>query len=197
MKEIEVSLFPNDPNSQKRKIAVTNHLYIDRSDIKNYDCKNFYGLSNEKVVCLKYFGYVSCSKIITDENGDIKKVFVKFLEEINGNIKKNCKGILHWLSVKEAVDCEVRIFDYLFNVDDPNSLEDFKSEINKNSLKFLKNAKISKKLAVDIGEGFRKNRHYQFERVGYFIEDLDSEKNKIVFNMSVGLNEKEKSKINE
>lgn len=195
MKEIEVSLFPNDPNSKKRKLIATNHLYIDRSDVKNYDCKNFYGLSNEKVVCFKYFGYFSCSKIITDENGEVQKVFVKFLEGIDGNIKKNCKGILHWLAVREAVDCEVRIFDYLFNVDDPNSLEDFKSEVNKNSLKIMKNAKISQNLVDDIGK--ENKRHYQFERVGYFFEDLDSEKNKIVFNMSVGLNEKEKSKITE
>ncbi len=163
--------------------------------MKNYDCKNFYGLANDKIVCLKYFGYVSCSKIITDEKGEIQKVVVKFLEEINENIKKQCKGILHWLSISEAENCEVRIYDYLFNIEDPSSLEDFKQAINKNSLKILKNAKINKSLAQTISEGADKKKHYQFERIGYFLEDYDSKRSNLVLNMSIALNEKEKSKI--
>lgn len=190
MKEISIPIFPRDPTKGTRKIIMTNRIYIDRNDIRNQQMKNFFGVCQDGMVCFKYFGYVSCKKINLDNEGNIKQIIVNFKEEVHSDNKKKCKGILHWISDKESIDCEIRVYDYLFKIDEPNLIEDFMKEINENSLKVYKNAKIHKDLLFQRNE----RKHYQFERLGYFIEDYDSNENKLIFNMSVSLNEKEKIK---
>jgi glutaminyl-tRNA synthetase len=98
---------------------------------------------------------------------------------------------LHWISHEDSVDCELRLYEVLFNVYDPNSLPNYLDGVNKNSLLIVKGAKMNKNLL-----NLKKENHVQFERLGYYVLDQDSdlENSKFVWNRTVSLSEKAKQK---
>jgi len=182
-RNLKVLRHPKDEKRGFREIKLKKHLFIERKDVKMNDEKDFYGLSIDKTVCLKYAGFIKCSKIEVDsKTGEINTVYAKFIDNKDSKIK----GVIHWIAEDEARNCEVRLFEHLFKMDDPLSLEDFRKGLNERSKCVMKGCKVHKEFTG------RENSHYQFERIGYFVLDKDTLGTNFVFNMAVGLREKNK-----
>ena len=128
---------------------------------------------------------IKIAKIIEGAEG-IEKIEAEVVEE------GKPKSFLHWISKEETIDCEVRVYDLLFKVHDPNELEDYLTAFNKDSLKIMSKAKINKNL-----KHLKVEDKVQFERIGFFAVDRDSkvEEGRFVFNKTVSLQDKEKQKI--
>ena len=174
---------PKDLNKGNREIFLTKKIFIEKKDVRIKDEVGFFGLAINKIICLKYVGFIECIDI-KEENGEIIEIKARYIGE---NYKEKSKGVIHWISEKYSRDCEIRLFEHLFKVEDPNSLEDFKEGLNEKSKIVMKGCKIHKDFEGNECE------NYQFERIGYFILDKDSKGKEYVFNMSVGLKEKHKS----
>lgn len=170
-------------------------LFIERSDFKNEDSKKFYGLAPGKSVRLKYAFNITCNSIVRDKTGGIDHVLctADFTNE-----GPTPKGVLHWVSDGAALfDVEVRLYEDLFTTEKPGS--SWREEINPNSLVVVQTAKMNRFAQKRASEWEKKpwECNFQFERVGYFCLDEDSEpaKNKLVFNRTLPLKEsKEKRK---
>jgi len=183
VKYVTVLNHPKDNAMGNRNIPYTRIMYIDRSDFKEKDEEDFYGLALNKEVGLRYLFNVTCTEVIK-ERGEVKELRV-----IADFEKKNKpKGHIHWVSQpepgKEPQAAEVRLYDVLFKSDDPGSLENWIEDINPDSLIVVPNALIEPSLnSVKVEERF------QFERVGYFCVDPDTTASKTIFNRTVTLKE--------
>ncbi|TDH29282.1 glutamine--tRNA ligase/YqeY domain fusion protein [Segetibacter sp. 3557_3] len=170
----------------KRKIPFGKELWIEREDFMEDPPKKFFRLGVGLTVRLKYAYIVKCTGYKKDEAGNVTEVYCDYIPESkSGNDTSgiNVKGTIHWVSVKDAYTAEVRLYDRLFRVEDPNKEEgDFKSYLNPDSLTVLP--------AVYIEPSLREakfDERYQFLRKGYFCLDQDSWTDKIVFNRTVSL----------
>ena len=186
-KEIETQLFPKNPEKGKRIITLSNVIYIENSDFREVDDVNFFGLSINKETGLKYGGTIFCKEMIKDENGHIVLKCI-YTDEI-----KKTKGRIHWISDKDSVKCEARLYDHLFKSENPSGLDNFLDDINPNSLIIRGNALVHKSIIKNI----KAFDHFQFERNGYFVvdPDTDTKVNKFVFNLTVGLEDKKEEDI--
>jgi glutaminyl-tRNA synthetase len=135
-------LFPKDKTKGEYEMLFTKEFLVDRSDIRLEDHKDFYAFAPNKVVGLKYATPVKVNKIITDDKGNITQMHVN-LEKDSG-VKP--KTFVNWISTKEAVNCTVNLYDVLFTADDPNSMDDWISGLNPNSLTIKPNAKVHKSI---------------------------------------------------
>ncbi len=180
---------PEDENSGTHKVPFSRAIYIEKEDFKEVASNKFFRLKLGKEVRLKN-GYIikadSCTK---DANGNIIEVqCTADLDSRSGTgteaSKRHVKGTLHWVSIKHAVQAEVRVYDRLFldEAPDSHSDTDFMEFINPNSLHIIKNAFVEPYLKeAKIGAQF------QFQRLGYFNIDDASTADKLVFNKTVGL----------
>ena len=134
--------FPKEPSKGSHEIHLTKEIYVDVNDIKLEDQPDFYGIAPNKLVGLKYAHVIKILDIEINEKKEILSVKAELLKET----KEKPKGFLHWLSCKEALDCEVRLYDVLFTAHDPNELEDYLTAFNNNSLVTLRKCKINKNL---------------------------------------------------
>lgn len=185
-KSLDIPCYPKNPEKQKYQVNVTKVIYIEKSDFSEQDNQNFFGLSLNKVVGLKYLGLkMKCVKVNKNSQG-VESLDCEIVEDAS-----KPKGVLHWISDADAANCEVRIYDYLFKSLNPAAIEDWISDLNPNSLKVLKDAKIHKGLL-----GAAVEDRFQFERVGYFVVDPDSKGENKVFNRIVTLVETKKKKGN-
>ncbi len=186
---------PEDENAGKRTIPFSRELYIEREDFMEDPPKGYFRLTPGKEVRLKHAYYVTCTGCDKDENGNITAVHCTYDPNSKGgwtNDGRKVKGTVHWVSAQHAVDAEVRLYDRLFTVANPNDVEEgktFLDYLNPDSLKVITNAKVEPSCANM--EAFT---HLQFLRLGYFNVDPDSRPDKPVFNKSVGL--KDSFKIN-
>ena len=133
--------------------------------------------------------YVKCERVIKDEKtGEVLQVHCTYDPETRGGWSENgrkVKGTLHWVSANHSLEAEVRLYNHLFlkeNPDDVGDNEDFKSNLNPNSLEILTKCQVEPSL-IDANPGDR----YQFLRQGYFCTDPDSSSEKPVFNRTVSL----------
>ena len=130
-----------------------------------------------------------CEQIVKDEGGNITELHcIYFPETKSGNHQSNIKvkSTIHWLSIPFAVHAEVRLYDKLFNAEDPNQLgDDFINHLNGKSMQVLQNAYVERELAIEN----RLDLHYQFIRLGYFITDKNSTADRLIFNRTVDLKE--------
>jgi glutaminyl-tRNA synthetase len=188
---------PEDENSGIRQIPFSKELYIEEEDFMEEPPKGYFRLSVGKEVRLKNAYYVLCNSIIKDENGNVTEIHCTYDPETksgsnNPNMRK-VKGTIHWVCAKHAVNAEVRLYNSLFTVSNPDDVEEgYKSVLNPDSLIVLKNAKLEPSLKDSIlGQGF------QFIRNGYFCLDKDSKSDNLIFNRTVSLKDswaKEKAK---
>ncbi len=176
---------PEDPTTGERQVAFTRELYIEQDDFSENPPPKYFRLSPGGMVRLKSGFIIRCDSVAKDEVGKITELHCTYVPESRSGQDTSGlkpKGVIHWLSVATAQMAEVRLYDRLFQVEDPAAEEDFKSTINPDSLRVLENAMIEPALAeAQVGDKF------QFTRLGYFCVDADSTADKKVFNRTVTL----------
>ena len=186
--EISVDINPNKPELGKRTVPFSREIYIEQDDFALVPPPKYFRLCPQKEVRLKgaYFvKYASCEQ---DENGNVTTVHVTYDPASFGGESpdgRKVKGTLHWVSAEHCLDAEVRLYDRLFNVENPSDEEgvsSFADNINPNSLVVLEHCKVEPYMAkAKTGDNF------QFMRQGYFCIDKDSTERKPVFNRTVAL----------
>ena len=178
---------PEDPEGGTREMPFSKELWIERSDFRENADKKFYRLTVGGEVRLKYAYIIKCTHIVKDEEGNIVEIHATYDPETKSGMaqsNRKVKATIHWLSVPHALPAEVRLFDKLFTVPEPDNAEEgktFLDFINPDSL-IVKEAFIEKSMGNET-----QHPYYQFERIGYFCVDKDSTNEKLVFNKTVGL----------
>jgi glutaminyl-tRNA synthetase len=184
IEELDAINNPEDPDAGTRKIPFGRELYIESEDFMETPPPKYFRLRPGGEVRLKYAYIIKCDEVVKDTAGNVTELrCTADLDSKSGGptAGRKIKGTIHWVSAAHAIDAEVRLYDRLFTVPEPDAAGDFKSFINSNSLEVV-NAKCEPAI-VDA----RPEERYQFERLGYFTLDLDSRRNKLVFNRTITL----------
>ncbi len=183
---LDIENNPEDENGGTRQVAFTRELYIEREDFMENPPKKYFRMAIGQHVRLKGAYIVTCQDVVKDADGNITEIHCTYIPESrSGQDTSGLKvqGTLHWVSVQHALPVEIREYDRLFKVENPNAEEgDFKDYINENSLHVIPRAMAEPALA----EATTAN-HFQFLRKGYFYPDKESGKGHIIFNKTVGL----------
>lgn len=186
--QIEVDINPNKPELGKTSVTFSREIYIEQDDFMLDPPGKYFRLCPTKEVRLKGAYYVKYASHEEDENGNITAVHCTYDPESRGGETpdgRKVKGTLHWVSANNCINAQVRLYDRLFNVENPSDEEgvsSFADNLNPDSLTVLDSCVIDSSLKdVNVGDTF------QFMRQGYFCVDKDSNKNKIVFNRTVAL----------
>ena len=169
----------------KRYVPFSREIYIEREDFMEEPPKKFFRLRPGGEVRLKHAYIIKCEEVVKDEKGEITELRCSYDPESKSGgsaANRKVKGTLHWVSAKDAMDAEVRLYDYLLKTDDEETTADFIASLNPHSLEVIEGAKVEPSLART-AEG----THYQFLRTGYFVVDKDTRPDKLVFNRIVGL----------
>ena len=175
---------PEDESAGSRKIVFSRELYIERSDFLEDPPKNFFRLSPGKEVRLKHAYYIICTDVIKNEDGKIIELRCTYDPKTCGGWSEDgrkVKGTLHWVSAADYINAEIRLYNHLFKVENPEfGVDTFIENINPNSLIVNKTAKLEKSLSMA-----KQHIPYQFIRTGYFCLDKNSSQNNLIFNRSV------------
>ncbi|HEX6069494.1 MAG TPA: glutamine--tRNA ligase/YqeY domain fusion protein, partial [Longimicrobiaceae bacterium] len=185
---LEAPFFPRDvPREGSRDLPFSRVLYIDRDDFAEDPPRGWHRLSPGAEVRLRYAYIIRCDEVVRDESGEVVELRCTYYPETRGGKApggKTIRGTIHWVSAAHAVPCEVRLYDRLFSVPDPDEAEgDFKTLLNPESLVTVTGAMIEPSVRHDPA-----GSRYQFERLGYFCSDPeDSSASSLVFNRTVTL----------
>ena len=195
---LDIENNPEDPAAGTHQIPFTRELYIERDDFMENPPKKFFRLAPDQEVRLKAAYIIKCTGVKKDADGNIEEIYCEYDPETRsgmpGSMRK-VKGTLHWVSAEYSKTAEVRLYDRLFNVENPSEEKDvdFRELLNPDSLKVINDCRIEPYLAENAKPGDR----FQFQRIGYFCVDPDSTDGHLVFNRTVSLKdswEKLKSK---
>lgn len=185
---IEVEINPEDPSMGMRNVEFSRELYIEAEDFREEAPSKYHRLVPGREVRLKGAYYVTCTGCDKDENGNITAVHCTYDPESRGGQTPNgrkVKGTIHFVSAAHAIDAEIRLYDRLFNVENPSDetgVNDFTDNLNPDSMIVVKNAKLESNLkSAKVGDKF------QFLRTGYFCKDKDSTEKMPVFNRTAAL----------
>jgi glutaminyl-tRNA synthetase len=186
--DLDAPFSPNDESFGSRKLHLTREVFIERDDFMEEPAKKWFRLAPGKEVRLRYGALITCNEMVKDDAGNVTELRCTWDPESKGGNApdgRKVRGTIHWVSAKHAVNAEVRLYDRLFN--DENPLDeahegDFTDRINPASLEVLQDAKLEPNLAAR-GPGER----VQFERLGYFIVDPDSTRDRPVYNRTIQL----------
>ena len=189
VEELEAVNNPEDPSAGTRKVPFSRELYIEQDDFREEPPKGFFRLSPGTEVRLRYAYIIKCNEVVKDPStGEVRELRCTYDSETksgSSQSKRKVKATIHWVSAPHAVEAEVRLYDHLFVVEDPDDVPegaDWLANINPNSLERLTGCRVEPCLAdAKVGE------RYQFERLGYFCVDRDSTDLRKVFNRSVTL----------
>ena len=184
VEELEAVNNPEEPSLGTRKIPFTRELYIERDDFMETPPPKYFRLRPGGEVRLKYAYIIKCDEVIKDAAGNVTELrCTADLDSKTGGATSNrkIKGTIHWVSAPQAIEAEVRLYDRLFTVPEPDAQGDFKQHLNPHSLEVL-TAKCEPSLK-DADTAIR----YQFERLAYFALDKDSRAGKLVFNRTITL----------
>ena len=179
-KEIKVPLFPKNKDKGEKTITLSNIIYIERKDFKESADKDFFGLALNQEVGLKYAGYIKVSKVNKDNNY-IKSIECEYFKE-----EKKTKSRIHWISDYDKFSCEIRWYNLFFKSEKPKDLKNWVDDINPDSEIIYSNSLVNNNI---LNKEDTNQMNYQFERIGYFVYDIDTdvEKKKYVFNLTVKL----------
>lgn len=184
--ELEAVNNPEDSNTGVRKIPFSNEIYIEQSDFMENPPKGFHRLIPGGEVRLRYAYIIKCDEVIKNDKGEVVELRCSYDPDTKsgaGSSNKKVKGVIHWVSAKHCFEAEVRLYDRLFNVENPGAEEDWLSKLNPNSLEIITNAKLEPSL-----KSAKPMDKFQFERMGYFCVDTKYSTNeKLVFNRTVTL----------
>jgi len=185
---IEAPHYPEDVSGDEtRELPFTRELYIDRDDFREDPPEGYYRLSPGEEVRLRYGYFVTCEEVVRDDGGEVVELRCSYDPETRGGAApdgREVQGTIHWVSAEHGVDCELRLYDRMFEVPDPLGDEDrdFKEFLNPESLVVTEG--IVEPSVRDDPSGPR----YQFERDGYYmVEPEDSSPDDLVFNRIVPL----------
>ncbi len=185
IEQLETENNPEAPETGHRPLSFGRELWIEQDDFMENPPPKYFRLSPGGMVRLKSAYIIQCEEVVKDASGKITEIHCTYVPESRSGQDTSglkVKGVIHWLSASDAKTAEVRLYDRLFQVEDPASEEDFKATINPDSLKVIENALVEPALMeASLGERF------QFTRLGYFCADPDSNGDKMVFNRTVTL----------
>ncbi|MCL4122130.1 UNVERIFIED_CONTAM: hypothetical protein GTU68_014201 [Idotea baltica] len=184
---LSVPNHPQNPDFGRRDITISDTIYIDSEDFVFELEKGMKKLSPNGRIRLMNAFVLDCEEVITNQAGKVTELICSYLPETLGGKKPDDgikpKGILHWVDANNCINAEVRMYDRLFNTENPSTDENLETSINPNSFLLIKNAKVEKSLKDANAE-----ERFQFNRIGYFVTDReDHSKDKPVFNRTVTL----------
>ena len=184
--EMEAVNNPENEADGTHTITFSKNLWIERDDFMEDAPKKFFRMTPGREVRLKNAYIIKCTGCTKDENGNIVEIQAEYDPMSKSGMEganRKVKGTLHWVSADHCKKAEVRIYDRLFNVENPSADErDFRELLNPDSLTIMDNCYVEN-YAADKHPG----EYLQFQRIGYFMADLDSSSDKLVFNKTVGL----------
>ncbi len=179
----------NNPENEAdgtHNITFSRNLWIEREDFMEDAPSKFFRMTPGKEVRLKNAYIIMCTGCTKDADGNITEIQATYDPESKSGMagaNRKVKGTLHWVSADHCKKAEVRVYDRLFNVENPSADErDFRELLNPESLKVLENCYVE-----DFAATMKPGQYLQFQRIGYFMADLDSTDEKPVFNKTVGL----------
>lgn len=180
---------PQNPDMGTRTLPFSREIFIERTDFLENAPKKFFRLDIGREVRLRYAYFITCVSVVKDETtGKILELHCTYDPETHGGNApdgRKVKGTIHWVSAAQSLSCEIRMYDRLFNVENPDEDKDvdFKEHLNPQSLTSLTNCLVEPSL-----ENLKPGSSVQFERQGYFcLDSKDSRPGKLVFNRTVGL----------
>ncbi len=191
VEHLEAPYWPHDvPREGSRLLPFSGSLLIERDDFSEDPPRGFHRLAPGREVRLRYGYVIRCNEVVKDAAGEIVELRCTYDPDTRGGAApagRTVRGTLHWVSEAHALPCEVRLYDRLFSVADPEADAgedgDFIRHLNPDSLVVAKRARIEPGVASDAA-----GSRYQFERLGYFISDaVDSRPDALVFNRTVTL----------
>ena len=178
---------PEDLTQGSHEIAFSRELFIEREDFMEDAPKKFFRMTPGQEVRLKNAYIVKCTGCKKNESGEIEEIYAEYDELTKSGMpesNRKVKGTLHWVSAEHSLPAEVRLYDRLFTVENPSEdkEKDFLELLNPDSLKVLSNCRVEAEL-----QHAKPYDNFQFQRLGYFNVDPDSNSEKIVFNRTVSL----------
>ena len=188
VEQLEAINNPEDPEAGTRQVPFTKEIYIEREDFMEDPPRKFFRLAPGREVRLRYAYFITCTDVIKNEQGEVVELHCTYDPATRGGDApdgRRVKATLHWVSATEAVEAEVRLYDHLFNSENPNAVEegqDWLENINPDSLKVLDSCKVEPSI-----KNTKAGDRFQFERIGYFCVDPDSTEEKQVFNRTTTL----------
>jgi glutaminyl-tRNA synthetase len=184
--ELEAVNNPEDSGMGTRKVPFSRVLYIEQEDFLEEPPKKFYRLAPGREVRLRYAYFIRCVGAVKDAQGAVTELRCTYDPETLGGAApdgRKVQATIHWVSAREAVQAEVRLYDRLFTTPEPGAEgEDWRTQLNPASLEVLRGCRLEPSLAAA-----RSGERFQFERLGYFSVDPDSEEGAPVFNRTVTL----------
>lgn len=188
VEEFEALINPEDPSLGTRRVPFSRELYIEQDDFMEDPPPKFFRLAPGREVRLRAAYFITCDEVIRDADGNIVELRCTYDPATRGGDApdgRKVKATMHWVSVRHAVEAEVRIYNNLLTVAEASEMDDdkdFTDYLNPQSLEVIERAFLEPGV-----RGAAPGTHYQFERLGYFTVDPDSTPEKLVFNRTVTL----------
>ena len=197
VEELEAINNPEDESAGSHKIEFSRELWIEKEDFMECPPNKYFRLTPGKEVRLKNAYIVKCTGCKKDENGEVVEVYAEYDPMTRSGMpeaNRKVKGTIHWVSQAHCIKAEVRLYDRLWNVENPRDelarlqdegntpIEAMRKMMNPNSLEIRTECYVEKYLA-----DAKPLDHFQFQRIGYFTVDKDSTPDHLVFNRTVGL----------
>ncbi len=189
VEELEAVNNPEDPSAGSRLLPFTRELFIERDDFREVPPPKYFRMAPGQEVRLRYGYIIKCVDFVKHaQTGELTEIHCTYDPETRGGYApdgRKVQGTIHWVSASHAVDAEVRMYDRLFTVQNPNKVEEdktYKDYVNPDSLTVLKGCKLESSLANP-----KPGTQYQFERKGFFCVDPDTKPGQPVFNQTVSL----------
>ena len=189
--QVETVTMENNPEQEGsgvHEMPFGREIYIEREDFMENPPKKFFRLAPDQEVRLKGAHIIKCTGVKKDADGNITEIECTYDPESRSGMpgaNRKVKGTLHWVSAEHAVDAEVRLYDRLFNVENPAAEpdRDFREMLNPDSLKVVTGVKVEPFVAKNARQGTK----FQFQRIGYFTPDYQSDANHLIFNRTIQL----------
>lgn len=186
--EVEAPFNPTDDSFGARTLRLARDIFVERDDFMEEPMKKWFRLAPGREVRLRYAALVTCNEVIKDDDGEVVELRCTWDPASKGGTAadgRKVRGTVHWVNANEAVDAEVRLYDRLFNEQNPLDEQhegDFTDRLNPKSLEVIEHAKVEPSLAArSPGE------RVQFERLGYFVVDRESLTERPVYNRTIQL----------
>ncbi len=184
--ELEAINNPENEADGIHTITFSKNLWMERDDFMEYAPKKFFRMAPGREVRLKNAYIVKCTGCTKDSDGNIIEIQAEYDPTSKSGMEganRKVKGTLHWVSVNHCKQAEIRIYDRLFNIENPSADDrDFREMLNPNSLTIMPNCYVE-----DYAAERKHGEYLQFQRIGYFMADLESSSDHLIYNKTVGL----------